>query len=357
MNNDLIRILLDILVAIFGVLLVFFTLSSAIRTFVLPRGEHVHLTEWILSLSRMIFGIRQVRARTYEERDRVMSFFAPFTLLFIPVVWVILLILGYACIYWALGIKPWNESIEISGSSLLTLGTVPFISLWVTLVEFSQATIGLGIVALLIAYLPTMYAAFSQRESLVTMLEVRAGAPPSATEFILRMHRNGGLNTEYLNAVWREWEMWFTQLEESHTSLGMLVFFRSPNPMRSWITAAGTVLDSAALVDSIVDIPVDFQQRLTIRAGYVALRSIADQFNMTYNPNPASGDPISVDWEEFREVYETLQAAGVPLRSECEDSWKNFTGWRVNYDAVLIKLAMFIQAPYAPWISDRSLPQ
>src|SRR5205085_8392901 len=124
----------------------------------------------------------------------------------------------------------------------------------------SEATIGLILVALLIAYLPTMYAAFSRREAAVSMLEVRAGSPPSAVEMILRFHRLNRL--VYFNTLWTSWEVWFVELEESHTSLAALAFFRSPHPDRSWITAAGTVLDAAALVISTVDIPPDPQANL-----------------------------------------------------------------------------------------------
>ena len=112
---------------------------------------------------------------------------------------------------------------------------------------------GILLVALLIAYLPTLYSAFSRREQVVNMLEVRAGSPPSALEMLLRFHRNQGLDK--LTDYWRVWEAWFADIEESHTSLAALVFFRSPQPEHSWVTAAGAVLDAASLTLSSVDIP------------------------------------------------------------------------------------------------------
>jgi hypothetical protein len=286
-----------------------------------------------------------------------MALFAPVSLLLIPVVWVILISLGYACIYWALGVRPFGAALTMSGSSLLTLGTVPFVSLPITLVEFTEATIGLGLVALLLAYLPTMYSSFAKREAMVAMLEVRAGSPPTAWAMITRMHNIHGLDAQYLDNNWVQWEVWFTELEESHTSLAPVIFFRSQKPHRSWVTAAGAVLDCAALVTSTLDMPRDPQAQLTLRAGYIALRSIADFFQIEYDPNPAPDDPISITREEFDEVCDLLAETGVPLRQDRDQAWRDYVGWRVNYDAVLLRLAALTMAPYAPWSSDRSQPE
>ena len=140
-------------------------------------------------------------------------------------------------------------------------------------------------VALLIAYLPTMYNAFQQRELAVAMLEVRAGSPPSAVEMISRYQRLHSLGT--MHDLWESWETWFTQIEESHTALAPLVFFRSPQPDHSWVTASGAVLDAASLVRSTVDVPANTQADLCIRAGYLALRRIADFFGVAYKPRRA----------------------------------------------------------------------
>ena len=95
----------------------------------------------------------------------------------------------------------------------------------------------------------------------------------------------------------------------------MLTFFRSPNPHRSWVTAAGAVLDAAALAQSTLAVPWSPQAGLCIRAGYLALREIADYFDIPYDSEPAPDDPISIAREEFDEAYERLGAAGVPVRA------------------------------------------
>jgi hypothetical protein len=282
-----------------------------------------------------------------------MALYAPLTLLILPVVWIILIMIGYTFMFWGIGIESWYAAFRISGSSLLTLGAFTIDGLAATILEFSEATIGLGLVALLISYLPTMYAAFSKRETLVTLLEVRAGSPPSAITLIERAHRIRGL--DYLRELWTQWEIWFTEIDESHTSLAPLNFFRSPQPDRSWLTAAGTILDAAALVHAVVDVPRNAESQLCLRAGYLALRHISEFFRITYDHHPAPTDPISITRQEFDEACDELATAGVPLRADRDQAWKDYAGWRVNYDSVLLQLADMVMAPYAPWISDRGI--
>jgi hypothetical protein len=235
----------------------------------------------------------------------------------------------------------------------LTLGFAPAENIAEMILAFSEATIGLGLVALLIAYLPTMHSAFTERETAVTMLEVRAGVPPSAVEMLSRMYRIRGL--EYLKEVWPRWEQWFVEVEQTHTSHAPLVFFRSPHPGQSWVVAAGTILDAAALTASTLDRPRDPQAELCIRAGYLTLRNIVDFFGIPYNASPKPDDPISVSRAEYDAVYAQLAAVGLPLKADREQAWRDFAGWRVNYDQVLLILAGLTMAPKAPWSGDRPI--
>jgi hypothetical protein len=170
---------------------------------------------------------------------------------------------------------------------------------------------------------------------------------------ILRYQRIHGLDR--LTELWIEWERWFADIEESHTSLAALVFFRSPQPDHSWVTAAGAVLDAAALIRSTVDVPRDAQADLCIRAGYLALRRIADFFKIPYNANPRPDDPISISRTEFDAACDELMRNGVPLKADRDQAWRDYAGWRVNYDTALLALATLTMAPYAPWSSDRSI--
>ncbi len=334
-----------------GILLVASALTSAVRTFVLPRSARDPITRFVFRSLRRLFDLGLRLSRGYPARDRVMALYAPIGLLLLPLVWLTLVLFGYAAVYWALGVGTWDKAILLSGSSLLTLGFVAGETVSLAPLIFSEAAIGLLLLALLISYLPTMYATFSRRETAVTLLEVRAGSPPSAIEMLERYSRLGRLDR--LNDLWITWESWFAELEESHTSLAALVFFRSPNPARAWVTASGAVLDAASLTASTLDIPRNAQVDLCIRAGYLALREIADLFRIPYEPKPRPDDPISISYAEFETACDRLAASGLPLRPDRQQAWKDFAGWRVNYDSVLLDLAELTMAPpQVPWSTD-----
>jgi hypothetical protein len=343
----------NVLLFVLGLAIVAGTVLSAIRTFILPRSINDRLTGIVFLSARKVFYLLIRRAKTYNERDAIMAMYAPVSLLLLPPTWLVCILAGYMLMFRALGVPSWSEAFIDSGSSLLTLGFAPINSVPKAMLAFSEATLGLILVAVLISYLPTMYSAFSRREAAVNLLDVRAGSPPSAVEMINRYYRIRGL--DQLREIWEAWEIWFADIEETHTSLAALPFFRSPQPDRSWVTAAGAVLDAAALVDSTIDIPRDPQSNLCIRAGFLAMRRIADFFHVHYNPNPAPSDPISISREEFDAACERLAAQGVPLRPDRDKAWQDFAGWRVNYDTPLLALAALTMAPYAPWSSDRSL--
>lgn len=329
------------------------TIFSAIETFVLPRSAHDKITRLVFRIVRAFFALLLRGAHNYEDRDRVMSFYAPIALLVLLPTWYILMLIGYGLMFWGSGVPTLKEALRESGSSLLTLGFASPQGFGQIVLSFSEAALGLILVSLLIAYLPTMYAAFSRREAAVTLLEVRAGNPPSASELLQRYNRIHGL--ERLRDLWVTWEAWFADVEESHSTLPPLVFFRSQQSNRSWVTAAGTILDAAALSLAALEIPNEPQAALCIRAGFITLRKIADYFGVQYNPNAKRGDPISISRQEFDGVCNGLAEAGVPMKKDREQAWVDYCGWRVNYDIPLIALAGITMAPFALWSSDRSL--
>ncbi len=345
--------LLRVLAFVGGFTLVAYIMISVIRTFVLPRSAPDQLVRMVFLAMRHVFDFRISFERTYERRDEIMALYAPFTLIMLPAVWLVFVLSSYMAMFWATTGQPLYALYKISGSSLFTLGYATLDDVVTTTLIFTEAAIGLFLVALLIAYLPTMYAAFSKREALVTMLEVRAGSPPSAITLLTRFHELNRMHM--LDDLWTVWELWFVDIDETHTSLAALSFFRSPQSDRSWVTASGAVLDAASLAASTLDIPNNGQANLCIRAGYIALRHISDFFGLPYDPNPRPDDPISVTREEFDQAYDALVEAGMPVKPDRDDAWKNFRGWRVNYDKVLIHLAGLTMAPHAPWSADRAV--
>jgi hypothetical protein len=345
----------DCLFLAVGIVVAAATVLSAIVTVVVPRARRVRLTGAVFITSRKLFELRSRLFRhDYDGRDRAMALYAPVTLIALAFVWLAFVLGGYTAIFYALSDDlSWTYAFEASGSSLMTLGFVAVKGVDLYVVAFTEAGLGLLLLALLITYLPTMYAAFSRREALVTRTSISAGTPPTAFGLIERYHRIAGLDRLEAH-VWVPWTAGFVDIEESHTSLGALALFRSPQPHRSWVTASGAVLDTAALLQSSVvgyDAPA---AQLTMRAGFLALRAVADYFGLPHDPDPHAGDPIAIDRAEWEDVLDELAAIGVPIAEDRDQAWLDFQGWRVNYEAVLLGLAEFTMAPYAPWTSDRS---
>jgi hypothetical protein len=346
-------IALRVLAFLAGGFVILATVSSAVKTVVVPRAESAVLSRAVFLFTRKLFDVRLRKVDDWNDVDRIMSRYAPVSLILLPVAWITVVVLALTPMFWALGSEFPREAFTRSGSSLLTLGFAFAKDLPETVLSFVAATIGLGLVALLISYLPSIYAQFSRREVLVGQLDVRAGTPPDPAELLLRASRIGWLPR--LDDLWVEWDRWFVEVEESHTSNASLPFFRSQHPERSWLTAAGCVLDTAALRASSVDLPRSYEAELCLRSGYLSLRKLADLFDIQYDPNPRPDGQISIGREEFDDVYDQLVVDGVPMRGDRDQAWRDFAGWRVNYDQPLVMLCSLVNPPYARWSSDRGI--
>lgn len=334
-----------------GLALVGATFLSAIKLVVVPKGTSQRITRFVFTMVRGVFKVYARPSLPWPKRDQRLAFYAPVSLVLLPIMWVTLIIVGFAAVHWTLDPSSLPDALYVSGSSMLTLGVMFRRNGPAAVFSFTQAALGLIVVALLISYLPAIYAAFSKREALVGLLESRAGTPPSPVTMLVRFSFVGGLDE--LEPFFSRWEDWFVEVEESHTNFAALNFFRSPRPDRSWITAAGCVLDTAALSLSVLDRKRSAQAALCLRAGFLSLRRISDYFMIAHNDDPKPTDPISISRREFDLMYIELEAAGLPLKADREKAWADFCGWRVNYDTTLIRLATVVVAPPAHWSSDR----
>jgi hypothetical protein len=343
---------LRILAVIAGGAFVVAAIGSAVKTVVLPRATASRITRSVFLLLRWVFRFVAKPSMSFDRRDRILGAYAPLGLMGTLAAWLTLVLAGFSLIFWGTEHAGWRAAFELSGSSLFTLGFSRPDELDGMMLVFLEAAIGLFLLALLITYLPSIYSAYSRREVGITALEVRAGSPPSAREMIGRYWRLERM--PQIHEVWVEWQRWFVDVEETHTSHPTVVFFRSSHPEHSWVTSAGAVLDGAALVLSSVDIPRDVEAEFCIRAGYLSLRGIADYFQIPYDPDPRPDDPISIRRDEWEAVISELEALGVALKPDRDQAWRDFAGWRVNYDTVLLALARLTEAPPAPWSSDRA---
>jgi hypothetical protein len=344
---------LEIAACVGGGLIVASVVASSVTVVILPRGVRSRIGRVVFLLLRVLFKLRIRSSTSYAVRDRTLAFYGPVALLVLLGTWLIGLVIGYTAMLWGAGVHPLRAAFTMSGSSILTLGFAVPHTLPQTLLVFTEAAFGLGEVALLITFLPNVYSDFHRREREVAKLRTDAGSPPEGVVILTRLHALERLDAR--TQVWLRWIDWFVDVEDSHTAFPVVAFFRSPVPDLSWVTAAGAVLDGASLAASCLDAPRDFEAELCIRAGYLCLRRICDLYRLPYDPDPRSDDPIAVEREEFDEVWARMARAEMPLRADREQAWRDFAGWRVNYDEAVIRLANLTEAPMAPWSSDRGL--
>jgi hypothetical protein len=334
-----------------GLALVVATWSSVLRTLVVPRGLSSRLTAGVTRIVRGAFDLLTRLTKTYERKDRLLVAQGPTVLMALLVSWLALFLTGFWLMLASASDASLHEVWREAGASVFTLGSETRETPLATAVEFAAAATGLVIVALQIAYLPTLYSAFNRRETLVTMLQSRAGAPAWGPELLARHHIVATLDS--LPAFYAEWERWCAELAESHTNYPVLITFRSPHPMRSWIVGLLAVLDSAAMRLALNPSARSTEARLCLRMGFTSLRDICDAVGIPYDADPHPDDPIALTYEEFLDGVERLRAVGYEIERAPEEAWPHFRGWRVNYERQCYALAGAVEAVPAVWSGPR----
>jgi hypothetical protein len=333
-----------------GLTIIAVTFISVLTTMVIPRATSSRITSMIAWAVREVFLLVSDRITSYPRRDRLWAWGAPVFLMSLLVVWVLLLMAGFTLLMWpATGSLP--DALRLAGSSIFTLGFATPVGAAPTMLVFAAAAGGLVVVALEIAYLPTLYSAFNRRERLVTMLEGLAGVPAWGPEILARHELID--NVTKLGWLYDQWTEWAAEVSESHTSYRTLVYFRSPQPMRSWIIGLLAVLDAAALHLSLNPLGAPPEGRPLLRMGYVTMRELAADQGLAVDADPHPEDPIELTREEFDTGVAHLERAGWQPERSLDDAWTHFRGWRVNYERAAYTLAQHLDAPPALWSGPR----
>jgi hypothetical protein len=338
-----------------GIVLLLWTLIDVFRTLVMPRAARGRIR-----LSRVLFQPMWrpwrwlgVRRKTVQARERVLSAAAPFFFFVLLIGWGFLALLSYALILWSPafvhgmgnGDTSFGYAMYASGTSLFTLGFGGGVATgWTRAFVVLEGATGLGLVAVVIAYLPVLYQAFNRREVGVLLLDARAGSPPSGPELLHRMGSAGA--TSSLPELFGEWERWAADVLETHLSYPLLAFFRSPHDQTSWITALGSVLDAATLVLTAVDDEPDEHARLMYGTGVHAIEDLFYYFRLT------AREP-TIQRDEFEDVLHDMKDDGYSIRP-VDDAFARFTEKRAKYAPRLDAVAVLLAAPPAQWIGDRS---
>jgi hypothetical protein len=292
----------------------------------------------------------------YERRDAVLAWAGPVVLLARLVLWVSALTVGFALMLVPSLHGHIGRAFSEAGSSVFTLGYRPPHSPGSTVIDYFAAYSGLLVIALQIGYLPSLYAGFNRRETEVTMLDSRAGAPAWGPELLVRTRYglpDGDVEAQ-LDDLFGRWERWSAEVSESHTAYPTLVFLRSPRTWSHWLTAQLAVLDAAALVLALQpSSSIRLRARLCLRMGFVALQDVARTLGIDHDAEPEVDAPIQLTREDFLVAVGRMEAVGYPIEADLDEAWLDFRGWRTNYEAAAYGIAYAIDAPPAMWSGPR----
>jgi hypothetical protein len=338
-------------VFVLGLFVVLATAANVLTTMVLPRrpaGLRVSLR--VNRSVRLVFvGLARL-ARSYEAKDAVLAPAAPAALVAQLIFWAAGFVVGFGLMLVPTTHDLPDALLQALGS-LFTVGAVHPGGPENVPTDVAAGALWVVVVALQIAYLPALYAAFSQREGLVARLESRAGVPAWGPELLARHQLVGIIDT--LPELYSAWEEWAANVAESHTTYPVLLLFRSPEPWYSWLLALLAVLDGAAMHLALSPTTASSNARLCLRMGFTALDRIGTMLGWHLDPDPLPEAPIDLSYNEFESAVRMLEEVGFPTERTAEEAWPDFHGWRVNYEMVAYRLADRLVAPPAPWSGTR----
>lgn len=345
---------LHIFVGVLGALLVFLTLLDTFESVILPRRvtrEFRIARLFTRSMWRVWVPVSR-RIRSAKTRETYLSYYGPLALLGLFALWAWMLVMAFAMMQWGAGSAisaPANgghgfgTDFYMSGTTFFTLGlgdVLPQSSLARALAVL-EAGLGFGFLAVVISYLPTFYNAFSQREVNISLLDARAGSPPTAGE-LLRRHGSQRI-PDGLGQYLREWEIWAAQLMESHLTYPVLCFFRSQHGNQSWIAALTAILDMCSLLIAYGEGEAKRQAQLTFTICRHALADLSDVLNI----QPRAPHPDRLSAGEMALVRCLLLECGVPLSTEAGDS--KLKELRGLYEPIANGLSLALQMPLPSW--------
>jgi Ion channel len=340
---------------------------DAFQTIILPRRPtgRFQITRLFFLATWTPWVMIAERASNKKVREQIYSVYGPLSLLLLLLLWALLLISGFGMFYFSMrspfgdalmghSTSAWAQfgtDLYVSGTTLFTLGlgdVVPHRLLARGLIIF-ESGVGLGFVALVIGYLPVLYQAFSHREISVALLDARAGSPPNAGELLRRHAFEGG--QEALSALLAEWERWSAEILESHISYPILCYYRSQHDNQSWLSALASILDTCALLISVVEGTPSRQAQLTFVMARHALIDLGHVFHI--EEHEAWQRQSELDRLPSKDFYRLCEALGDNHLRLCGDpaAAKRLNTIRALYEPHAFVLSEYLRMPLPVWVA------
>jgi len=352
---------MPIVATICGIVLIVVVLWEGFETIVLPRRvtRRFRLTRLFYRRTwrpwaKMVNSIVPAR-----WRETWLSVFGPLSLLLLLSIWAGGLITGFALLHWATGSevlaqdgsKGFLTDLYLSGTTFFTLGlgdVVPRTSAARILVVI-ESGMGFAFLALVIGYLPALNQSFARREVSISLLDARAGSPPTASEMLRRHGHERGM--EALRQLLHEWERWSAEFLEGHLSYPVLAYFRSQHDNESWLAALTAILDTCALVMAFSGEACKRQAELTFA---MARHAVVD-LCLVFRTVPREPTHNRLLPETLAELRATLATAGIKLH-DGEAADRMLEELRGMYEPYIHALAIYFQVSIPPWIAAERRP-
>jgi Ion channel len=348
--------LLKIFAVIAGVLLILIVLWETFETIVLPRRvtRQFRLTRLFYRSTWKPWAALAELRETRKKRDSLLSYYGPLSLLMLLAFWAVALVVGFGLLHYglhdrlagALFANDFGNALYLSGTTLFTLGLGDIqpasgVGRFITVLE---AGIGFGFLALVIGYLPVLYQAFSRREVTISLLDARAGSPPTAAELLRRQQGVEGM--EALTELLSDWEKWSADLMESHLSYPALAYFRSQHDNQSWISSLTAILDVCSLAMVGLEGMCQYQARMTFAIARHALVDLSQVFKA---PPEKNGRLNRLPPEVYAELRKAIVASGFVL-ADGEAATAELNRLRGLYEPYALSLAEYLRLDLPPWI-------
>ncbi len=344
---------------ILGVLILWIVLLDAFETVVLPRRvtRHFKLTAWFYRRTWIPWKGIARHIHTPSRQQNFLGYFGPLSLFLLLVFWAAMLIIGFGLVQYGiggheqLGKEPitFGRLLYHSGETFFTLGYGDIVPTSGTARALSvlEAGMGFAFLGVVIGYLPVVYASFSRREIQISMLDARAGSPPTALELLVRLAgktEDPGIDQRVLDQILRDWERWSAELLESHISYPVLSFFRSQHSNQSWLGALMTMLDVTSLVLTGIEGIHSGQAKLTFAMARHAAVDLAQVVNARYDPQ----SPERLTEAGLTALRDALGAAGLKLR-DTDEARQKLANLRSLYEPYLYSTAKNLMITLPPW--------
>jgi hypothetical protein len=341
-----------------GVAILIIVIWDAFEVIILPRRvtRRFRLSQLFYKNSWRIWKLVARCLPAKKVRESAFGIFGPISLLILVAIWAVGLVLSFGLMQYGAGSAVnvsgnntgiWTD-LYLSGTTFFTLGlgdVIPRSNMARALVVF-EAGLGFGFLAGVIGYLPFIYGSFSKREVSISLLDSRAGTPPTAGELLRRHSYPQGQNA--LRELLKEWELWCAELMESHLSYPVLAYFRSQHDNQSWIASLTSILDACALIMVGIEGACEKQAELTFA---IARHAVVD-LSQVFGTSPRQLPEERLAPSELLRIRNVLAQHGLKLHDGPEAD-QRLAALRRMYEPYIFALAAYLNQALPPWIPQK----